>query len=97
MNKTETIVDKINHLLNLNEEIEYVTLEKVEELNIIALTNKRLIYSNKKLLKKNIFYFCNIENNTVEKINSLKKKLQLDKSMEDIITTYFNDINEQNQ
>lgn len=89
MKNINKAVTKINCLLNPNEEIEYVTFEKDEDGNLIALTNQRIIYSNKCLLKDNIFHFFNIKNNRVATIGQLKKKLQLDNDINEIIKKYF--------
>lgn len=82
-------LEKIHSLLNESEEIEYAILEKEGESIILVLTNHRLIYSDKDLLRDNIFHFVELKKNKVKSILEIKKRLLSDEDVKNIIKTYF--------
>lgn len=88
--RNQRILDKIYILLEPKEEIEYASFEKNEELSVIVLTNKKIIYTNLQLFKKDIFHFFNIKDNKMQNIERIKKTLQSDENIDEIIKQYFN-------
>lgn len=89
MDKENKSLEKIHSLLNESEEIEYAMLEKEGENIILVLTNHRLIYSDKDLLRDNIFHFVELKKNKVKSMLEIKKRLLLDEDVKNIIKTYF--------
>lgn len=89
MDKENKSLDKIHCLLNESEVIEYAMFQKEGESIILVLTNHRLIYSDKDLLKDNIFHFVELKKNKVKTIIEIKKRLLLDEDVNNIIKTYF--------
>lgn len=88
---TQKILDKILVLLDSTEEIEYTLLEKNKVLDCIVVTNKKIIYTNLDLYKKNVFHFFDIKNNNRQNIEKIKKTLQSDDfEINSIISKYFN-------
>lgn len=88
---TETFLNKILILLDKTEEVEYKLLEKNKAHDCIILTNKKIIYTNLELYKKNVFHFFDIKNNNRQNIERIKKTLQSDDfEINTIISKYFN-------
>lgn len=90
--KEQIVLDRITILLEPKEEIEYASIEKNLEHNVIVLTNQRIIYTNKNLFKKDTFLFFTIKDNTSEVINRFKRTLQSDYDLNILLKKYFNDV-----
>jgi hypothetical protein len=84
------LIEKILFILNPEEGIEYASLEKEGQSDVLVLTNQRIIYTNYLLLQQDIFHTHKIKNNTFKKIDKIKKELQLNNDVKDVITNYFN-------
>jgi predicted transcriptional regulator len=86
----EDFLDKIFILLDPTEEIEYSVLQKNVNFDFIALTNKRVIYSNLNLQKDDVFYFFDILSDDIQNIENIIKILQSDDSeFYNLINNYF--------
>ncbi|MBY0486014.1 MAG: hypothetical protein K2P85_02305 [Flavobacteriaceae bacterium] len=90
MLEKKMVFDKIMFILEPTEEIEYASLEKKRDFNVLVLTNQRIIFTNCELLNKDVFHFFKIKNNNVQTINRIKKNLQSETNINDIIKQYFN-------
>ncbi len=89
MDKEKKNLEIIHLLLNESEEIEYAMFQKEEENIILVLTNQRFIYSDKDLLKANIFHFIELKKNKVKIMFEIKQRLLLNEDVKNIINTYF--------
>lgn len=89
MDHEKKILEKIHSFLYDCEEIEYAILQKEGESIILVLTDYRFIYSDKNLLKDDVFHFVELKKNKVKIIHEIKKRLQVEEDVKDIIKTYF--------
>jgi hypothetical protein len=86
----QDFLDKIFILLEPTEEVEYSVLQRNENFDFIALTNKRVIYSNCSLHRDDVFHFFDIKNNKEQNVEKLKKTLQSeDAELYNLINKYF--------
>lgn len=89
MIQATNVLEKVNLLLQPEEQVEYVSIEKRTPSVILVLTTQRLLYSNAKLLKENQFQIANIQSKCLEEMSRLKTLLQSENGAAEIINKHF--------